>query len=240
MYLIRLDDASDYMDIEKWKKIEEILDSYSIKPIVGVIPNNQDKGLTSKYKRDVDFWDKVKSWQNKRWEIALHGYNHITSSKDWGINPMHMRSEFAGVPLEEQKEKIRKGMEIFASRGINTRMFFAPSHTYDKNTLTAIREESNINIISDTIANSVYFDSDFYFIPCQSGHATNLPLKIVTFCYHPNIMDNNSFFKLEEFIKKNVDNFTSVDELKLSKRRKSVYDLFLNRCYFLMRKIRNS
>ena len=42
MYLVRLDDASEYMDIEKWKIVEGILDKYQIKPLVGIIPDNKD------------------------------------------------------------------------------------------------------------------------------------------------------------------------------------------------------
>ena len=41
-YILRLDDASDYMDVEKWSRMEELLDKYQIKPLVGVIPDNQD------------------------------------------------------------------------------------------------------------------------------------------------------------------------------------------------------
>jgi len=45
MYLIRLDDASEFMDIDKWTTMEILLDNYRIKPIVGVIPDNNDGDL---------------------------------------------------------------------------------------------------------------------------------------------------------------------------------------------------
>ena len=38
-YILRLDDASDYMDVKKWQRMEELLDRYGIKPLVGVIPD---------------------------------------------------------------------------------------------------------------------------------------------------------------------------------------------------------
>ena len=50
MYLIRLDDASEYMDLEKWTRISNLLDKYGIKPIFGIIPNNRDDTLISKYR----------------------------------------------------------------------------------------------------------------------------------------------------------------------------------------------
>lgn len=44
-YIMRLDDASEYMDVEKWQRMEDLLDKYHIKPIVGVIPDNQDSDM---------------------------------------------------------------------------------------------------------------------------------------------------------------------------------------------------
>ena len=67
MYLLRLDDASEYMDTAKWKKIERILDQYKIKPMVGVIPNNEDTSLITRYKQDPLFWNKVYRWIDKGW-----------------------------------------------------------------------------------------------------------------------------------------------------------------------------
>lgn len=51
MYLIRLDDASEFMDIDKWTTMEILLDNYRIKPIVGVIPDNNDGDFTGKYEK---------------------------------------------------------------------------------------------------------------------------------------------------------------------------------------------
>lgn len=39
-YILRLDDASDYMDVKKWQRMEELLDRHGIKPLVGIIPDN--------------------------------------------------------------------------------------------------------------------------------------------------------------------------------------------------------
>ena len=73
---MRLDDASEYMDVEKWQRMEDLLDKYHIKPIVGVIPNNQDPDMVGVYPKDEQFWEKVQRWKEKGWTIALHGYTH--------------------------------------------------------------------------------------------------------------------------------------------------------------------
>lgn len=44
-YLLRLDDACDTMDINKWNRVEEILDKNQILPLVALIPNNRDKNM---------------------------------------------------------------------------------------------------------------------------------------------------------------------------------------------------
>lgn len=239
MYLIRLDDASEYMDILKWNRIEDILDKYNIKPIVGIIPNNQDKSFLSKYNKNLAFWDRAKKWQEKEWSIALHGYTHVYSSNNGGINPVNSRSEFAGIPLKEQRMKIALGVKIFQENKLKTNIFFAPSHTFDMNTLEALRLESNIRVISDTFANDIYKIGDFYFIPQQSGRTRNLPFKLSTICYHPNTMNEHDFKNLENFIVKNKDKIGCYEDLIFVNRKLSLYDKLLKHGYFAIRTIRN-
>ena len=236
MYVIRLDDASDYNNLSNWNRMEKILNSYSIKPIVGVIPNNQDSSMVKVYKKNNDFWKKVKQWQKSGWIIAMHGYDHVYITDDGRINPIQKRSEFAGVSLKKQEDKIKNGIEIFKSNGIIPDVFFAPSHTFDENTLLALKKNSDIRIISDTIANNIYFENDFYFLPQQSGRVRKLPFKFVTFCYHPNTMCDSDFNELENFIKENRNKFNGLDIKNLTKRNKNILDKFLSLLYFARRK----
>lgn len=234
-YLLRLDDASEYMDAVKWKKLEEMLDIYRIKPIVGVIPDNQDPSLVGLYERDSEFWSMVHRWKEKGWTIALHGCTHVYNTDEGGLNPVNHRSEFAGNSLAVQREKIRKGVEIFREHDVSAELFFAPSHTFDANTLEALRMESDIRVISDTIASDVYFWNGFFFVPQQSGLVRKLPFKVVTFCYHPNIMDEESFVRLEEFMKANKDRFICYDSSILKRRSLSMLDKVLKQIYFFRR-----
>ena len=45
-YLLRLDDASDKMNIQNWNKILKIIDSFNIKTLIAVVPNNQDPEIS--------------------------------------------------------------------------------------------------------------------------------------------------------------------------------------------------
>lgn len=235
-YIIRLDDASNFMDSEKWQQMEDLLDKYNIKPLVGVIPDNRDPSLLETYVRDPQFWNKVARWKNKGWELAMHGCYHKYTTEEGGMNPVNKRSEFAGVPLDNQRAMIRHGLEILKSHNIEPKVFFAPSHTFDENTLIALKDESDIRIISDTIANDVYFANGFYFIPQQSGRVRKLPFKTVTFCYHPNMMKDEDFDNLSAFLKLNKESFVPFSNIESIKRQQSMLDKMLRKIYFAKRR----
>ncbi len=233
-YYLRLDDACERRDIKKWDRMEKLLDKYEIKPLVGIIPSCQDP-MMEKYDFDNEFWNKVEGWIKKGWICALHGFDHVFITDEGGINPVNRKSEFAGVPLDQQKEKIKTGIRIMNSHGLNPKVFFAPAHTFDDNTLKALKEESDIRIISDTISNKPYFEKEFTFVPQQSGRVRKLPFNTVTFCYHPNIIDESSLKELENFIVKHKHNFKPFGLIE-SRRKLSIIDKILRFIYFSRRK----
>ena len=235
MYLIRLDDASDHMNIENWDRIERLLDEYGIKPLVGIIPENRDPMLLE-FPADPAFWEKARRWQEKGWRIALHGYVHVCASDCAGINPVHNRSEFAGCSLEEQCAKIREGLQILQGHGLKPDVFFAPSHTFDNNTMEALRMESEIRTISDTVANDVYCRSGFTFIPQQSGRVRKLPFRVATICLHPNFTTDAEFLEIEAFFQGNTEAFLNPQEISQTTRKRSLLDCLYEKAYFLRRK----
>lgn len=240
-YLIRLDDACPTMNHSKWKRMEGILERYGIKPLVGVIPHNEDQTQQIAPADEV-FWDHVKAWMKKDWSIALHGYNHNYASNDGmkGLNPMWARSEFAGLPLEAQREKIRKGVAIMREHDINPKYFFAPSHTFDNVTLEALRLESDIRVISDTIGRYPYKNGVFWYIPQILGHCAKMPFTgIFTFCFHPNTMSDVAFEALENFLKTYRKQFVGFDDIDLQRYgSKKMVDKLLSWAFFTYRRLR--
>ena len=230
-YIIRLDDACPKRDIKKWDKIKCLLDKYNIRPLVGIIPNCKDPDM-EKYSEDSNFWiGRVKSWKEKNWTLALHGYEHVFVTEDAGINPVNKKSEFAGLSLEEQREKIRNGIEVLRKYGIEPNVFFAPAHTFDVNTLEALKLESDIRIISDTPTNKRYCRYGMTFVPQQSGHVRKLPFNVVTFCYHPNTMKDKDFRQLEDFVKKYRYYFIDFPSDEIDNKL-SLYDKLLMKIYY--------
>jgi len=230
-YIIRIDDACPTKNHKNWNRLEMILNSYNIKPIVAVVPNNKDKKLMVD-SIDSRFWKDVKRWQNKNWEIALHGFEHKYSTKHKSIVPINEYSEFAGVSLEEQKYKIREGIKIFKKHNISCRAWIAPAHSFDENTIKALQSESDINIISDGIAWSPYYKYNMYWIPQQLWKPRKMPFGTWTICYHPDEMKDRDFEILENFLEQNSQKFTSIEELKLNKKPKSILEKSFEAIYW--------
>ena len=207
-YLIRLDDASHFSNLEKWNKVEYILNRYNVKPLVAVIPNNMDNNLM--YSAiNKNFWNMIKEWQIKGWEIAMHGYNHVyhKCNRYDLIFPFYNRSEFGGLTLNEQIEKLKNANQLFISNNVKPRFWVAPSHTFDLKTLEALEKVTNIRIISDGIAYSTFFKNGFNFIPQQLWNFKNKFYGTWTICLHPDTMTERELINLDLFLKnKSVKN----------------------------------
>ena len=234
-YILRLDDACEHSRIENWIRMEQLLSSYKVRPLVAVIPKCADPDFLS-YEIDHDFWDRVGNWIEQGWSIAMHGYTHEHPQKDGGISPVNKRSEFASVPLEKQREMIADGVAIMRSKGIDPQVFVAPLHTFDVNTIEALKLESTIRVISDTIATKPYQRYGMTFVPQQSGSVRAIPFPVVTFCYHPNIMEERDFERLERFLDEHHHSFVSFP-LEQTTRKRSLFDTLLSGLYLARRRL---
>lgn len=245
-YLIRLDDACPGMNRENWERMEKLLDFYLVKPIVGVIPNNMDSDFC--WDSDPEFWTKALAWQDKGWELSMHGLNHLMHyhkpdseyyQLSHGIN-----TEFAGVPFETQRLMILEGIKILKEHGIETRSFFAPAHTYDANTVKVLAQTKTIKFISDGYALRAYRKDGMTFIPSICDGPFKMPFGLYTYVFHPSMMKEKDFISLEKFLKENTGSIISTDEC-LNKVRKSqgVAGRVIEKIIFFlrgMRKLRNA
>ena len=225
--LIRFDDIAENMNWHLMAKCERLFDELNIKPVMGVIPNNEDKDLLL-YPKKENFWQIVKKWQLKGWEIAMHGYNHIydndTNKKDFF--EYGGKSEFYGHSLDSQLNKIKKGLEIFKKNEIKIRTFFSPNHTYDLNTFEALKL-SGINEVIDGYGLKPYLENNIKFIPQLFYKPFFLPFGIQTTQIHLNYWTENEFNKFSKQIYKNKKKVISYDDaLKLLSGKSS--DKFLN------------
>lgn len=204
-YLIRLDDACPTMRASAWDALETAFDRLSIRPIVGVIPDNRDPALVCDPPAP-GFWDTVRRWQSKRWTIALHGLHHTyhpMGLADQALVPMHRKSEFVGLPLEQQRAMLRQSWAVFRQHGVRPTVFMAPSHTFDEQTLAALRLETDIDTVTDGLAIQPFRRGGLRWIPQQLWRLRRMPFGVWTVCLHPNAMSddevNRFIARLEEF-----------------------------------------
>ena len=198
--LIRFDDISENMKWSFMERCEVLFDKYKIKPVLGVIPDNQDTEL-KRYPKKENFWKKVKDWENKGWTIAMHGYSHVydreTNKKDFfGYGG---KSEFFGHTLEEQKNRLKKGLEIFQKNNIKIKTFFAPNHTYDEITFIALKQVG-INEIIDGYGVYPYTFNEIKFIPQLFYKTVMLPIGVQSTQLHINYWNEQDYEKFEKFI----------------------------------------
>jgi predicted deacetylase len=233
-YIIRLDDASHQMDFKKWKMLEEILDNHNINPVVAVVPQNKDPEISfDSYNQS--FWELIASWQNKNWAIAMHGFQHTFHfiSRWKLILPFYHRSEFAGLALKEQELKISKSLKIFNDYQIHPTVWIAPGHCFDKNTVKALHNITEINYISDGIAFQPYRYLDMTWIPQQLWRLEPKGAGVWTVCLHPNTMSIDDITQFERSLLTYKDQIINISDVSLSNRHRNLADYFLSFKFWL-------
>lgn len=170
--LIRFDDICPTMDFGQFRRATDLLDKYNVKPLIGVIPNCIDPDLQIGDKCD-DFWEFVTSLRDKGYTIAMHGYEHVFCSPHRGIVTKRVGSEFAGLSLQQQIAKIGQGKTILHNHGIDTDIFFAPAHSYDRNTIKAL-STCGFKYMSDGKSCRAYILDGIKLLPCRSAGAAKI------------------------------------------------------------------
>lgn len=225
-YILRFDDICPGMNWRVWEEVERILVVNGIKPLLAVVPDNQDPALNVAPPRE-DFWEHVRKWQARGWTIALHGYQHRYVTTDGGILNMSVKSEFAGLTESEQREKLEKGVAILHANGVSTHVWVAPSHSFDSITLRLL-PQAGIDTISDGLALYPYSENGgVVWVPQQLWKVHEMRIGGVwTICNHPNNWDRKRIAMLRAFVETHRDASTTLEEVAVeyANRRKSLSD----------------
>ncbi len=210
--MIRFDDITPEMNLDKFNKVKSIINAANIKPLIGVVPCCQDTNLF-KEESNVSFWDEIKSLQQSGWMIAQHGTNHVYETKDTGILGINPFSEFAGLIYEKQHEKLKMGQSILHGHGIDTDIFMAPGHTFDDNTLKALYD-LDFRTVTDGLASKPYIFQNLLFVPCRM--IGNYRLKgIDTLCFHTNVMSDDDIREFEQFVQNHRKDIVDFDPARM-------------------------
>lgn len=238
-YIVRLDDIHDRMNHTRFESYCKLLDEFEIKPILGVIPSNLDESLNHNLK-DEHFFHKIKTFQNNGYIIALHGFEHNYVNANSGIMGINKFSEFAGLSYEDQNFKISNGLEILHFYGIQSEMFMAPAHSFDKNTVKVL-VSNGISMLTDGFYLYPYFKDGIWYIPQQFWTYRDIEIDgIFTFCFHIDALSDNEFERFliisREFFEKNKNKFINISKVDLLKYRSIKYK-FLNLLFNIAFKI---
>ena len=211
-YLLRFDDICPTMNWRVWAEIETVLLQRQFKPVLAVVPDNRDPGLQVDAPAG-DFWDRVRAWQDRGWTIALHGYQHRYVTRNAGMVAVRRKSEFAGLPVEAQREKLRRAVAIFEREGITPSVWIAPGNTFDANTV-ALLPEFGIHMICDG-----YFRFPFVgprrvtWVPQQLHYFRPAPAGVWTVCYHHNHWTASQSRKFREDLDRYGAGIVSLEEV---------------------------
>ncbi len=239
-YIMRLDDASPYMDRAKWQTIENILDKYNITPLVGIVPDCKDS-IIMHDDYDPDFFAvTVARWKSKNWTIAQHGTTHkCYFDKDGRF------TEFNDLPYEEQRKILDEGYFIMCEKNCRPSCFFAPSHNFDSATIKACADSGHYKFISDGVALKPYKENGMAFLPCIFDTPKALPTVRggeMTFVCHPDTMTTQYPDYLDSFLQQNAACFVSAESFMADKTRlkkRGVIDRILLFAITFIRKIRD-
>jgi predicted deacetylase len=141
--------------------------------------------------------------------------------------PLHLHSEFSGVPEEIQSEWISEGLEILRGHGLNPTIFVAPRHGFDHATLRALRNEG-IQMLSDGFARVPLIRGGVTWIPQQLWRPVKKKKGLWTICVHSNFANAAQVAQLHAFLTAHAAQFTSLERVlaELSPDRLSLNERF--------------
>tara|TARA_Y100001958_G_scaffold98184_1_gene67824 strand:- start:12789 stop:13517 length:729 start_codon:yes stop_codon:yes gene_type:complete len=238
-FIIRIDDVHEGMDFVRFNDFINTLNMLEIKPIIGVIPNNKDNSLITSNKTSKSiFWNKIRGlYESKKCDIALHGYDHIYLNNSRGILKYGRKSEFSNVDYKIQYEKIKKGLDIFNKNGIKTKLFMAPSHTFDLNTIKVLNN-LGIKYITDGFNLYPYKKFDIIFFPHLFSSFLNFGFGLYTICIHLDTMSEKDYIKLKSKLITHLNNITSFSKEKKNYNKGFISSLLFYPISFIFKFLR--
>jgi len=140
---LRFDDYHQDVDHDTWIEVLTEYDQRGLRGLVAVPPKYEGEPLSA------DVVPFLLELEERGWELAQHGYTHEdigeSRASQGTLGPLGRelyldRSEFAGLPYEEQHRRIAAGQEILEGHGIEPTTFVPPWHEYGRNTIRALAD----------------------------------------------------------------------------------------------------
>ncbi len=212
-YLLRFDDLCPTVSAARWQRCRELIEEFRLKPILAIIPDNQDPDLLHS-PPDPKFWDQMRALESRGAAVGLHGYHHLCQSRARSLLGLHRHSEFAGISAGKQRLWIHEGLRILRSQGLTPRIWVAPRHGFDRQTLGALRAEG-VFLVSDGFARVPFLRGGVTWIPQQLWAPAEKPEGIWTICIHANTVHRSQIAALRTFLADHSAQCTSIQQVLL-------------------------
>lgn len=238
-FLLRFDDITPRMNWSVWDRVENILETAGVSPLLAVVPANADPELDFGPAKER-FWQQVRQWQRRGWSIGLHGFEHRYVTRAAGILGRNRYSEFAGLPEAEQRSKLSAALDIFRREHVAADAFVAPAHSFDQTTVRLL-DELGVDCISDGYALYPFVcERGLLWVPQQLGKFRPMPVGIWTICLHINDWTRKELAQFERNItahKGQIDSFGRVRR-QYAWRRQRLADRVFGSSFRLLRAVR--
>lgn len=220
---VRMDDITPDMNWENFSFFQDLFEQTGITPLLGIVPENRDAKLSPEAPRD-DFYLRMKELEKQGYCFAMHGCYHVYTTKCGGRFPLNSYSEFAGLSYDKQKELLAYGKEKLKEHGIETDIFMAPAHSYDDNTLKALKE-LGFSKITDGFGKVPYMEKGIIFYPISFLLSRSFRQKkgVTTMVIHANTVTEADKKRYEQIFRDYGKNMISYAEyLKINPVKRTI------------------
>ena len=220
---VRMDDITPDMNWENFSFFQDLFKQTGITPLLGIVPENRDVKLSPEAPHE-DFYMRMKELEKQGYCFAMHGCYHVYTTKCGGRFPLNSYSEFAGLPYDKQKELLAYGKEKLKEHGIETDIFMAPAHSYDDNTLKALKE-LGFNKITDGFGKVPYMEKGLTFYPISFllGRSFKQKKGVTTMVIHANTVTEADKKRYEQIFRDHGKNMISYTEyLKINPVKRTI------------------
>ena len=238
-----MDDITPDMDWGKFEFFQELFKQNGVTPLLGIVPSNCDENLKKDEPRE-DFWEKMQQLQKNGYVMALHGCHHVYQTQKGGMFPLNDFSEFAGRSYEDQYKDLQLADHILKEHGIETDIFMAPAHSYDTNTLKALKELGYTKL-TDGFGNKPYIWDKITFYPISFLLSRSFKKEkgYTTMVIHANTVSEADKEQYRELFKKYGENMISYTEyLKVKPLKRTlagrIAEYFLAKGKFILVRIK--